>query len=60
MTKFEQVGVEFQYDARNKKEANQVFNIPVGFAASAGCTLSVTDAPSLRPMPFLWRLLILR
>lgn len=51
MTKFEQVGVEFQYDARNKKEANRSFQYSCRVCCERGmhiecdgCAIAVTHA----------------
>ena len=51
MTKFEQVGVEFQYDARNKKEANRSFQYSCRVCCERGmhiecdrCAIAATNA----------------
>ena len=51
MTKFDQVGVEFQYDARNKKEANRSFQYSCRVCCERGmhiecdrCAIAATNA----------------
>lgn len=51
VTKFEQVGVAFQYDARNKKEANRSFQYSCRVCCERGmqiecdrCAIAVTNA----------------
>ena len=51
MTKFAQVGVEFQYDARNKKEANRSFQYSCRVCCERGmhiecdrCAIAATNA----------------